>query len=71
MLLNTIVNSMYFMLQLVQKVECCYPKPQVMSVLCHNIIDVLLLFCSVLFFSFSCSVCVYTSCLLCSMECIF
>ena len=46
-------------MQVVQKVECCYPKPQVMSVLCHNIIDLSLLFCSFLFFPLQC-LCIYT-----------
>ena len=36
-LLKTIVNSMYFyVVQVVQKVECCYSKPQVMSVIPYS-----------------------------------
>ena len=39
-LLKTIVNSMHFVMgKVVQKVECCYSKPQVMSLLCHDLID--------------------------------
>ena len=59
-------------MQVVQKVECCYSKPQVMSLLCHSIIDLFLLFCSFLFFFLVVFVYIYmfTSCL-CAMECIF
>ena len=35
-------------MQVVQKAECCYSKPQVMSLLCHNVIDLFVF----LFFSF-------------------
>ena len=39
-LLKTIVNSMHFVMgKVVQKVECCYSNPQVMSLLCHDLND--------------------------------
>ena len=46
MLLKTIVSSMYvlYVEQVVQKVECCYSKPQVMMLFGHILTKMFLTF---------------------------